>query len=92
MISQQGRLFWVLDTRGVILTRLGRFEKAIEDLKDSAADQTSSVVLYHLARAYQKANHDQEFRRYRDEARRAGISPKEVDQTERDELASLLSL
>ncbi|WP_435011794.1 tetratricopeptide repeat protein (plasmid) [Tundrisphaera lichenicola] len=92
IIARQGRVFWVLDTRGVVLTRLGRLDRAIEDLKDSAAEQPSSVVLYHLARAYRKANRDQEFRQYRDEARRAGISPKELDLTERAEMTSLMSL
>ena len=91
-IRRNGRLPWILDTRGVILTRLGRFDEAIVDLKASAADRPSPTILYHLARAYRKAGRDADFRASRDQARRIGLSPKDLDPAERDEMRTLMAL
>jgi cellulose synthase operon protein C len=82
-----------LDTRGVILTRLGRLDEAIKDLEDAVRARTASpsrVFYAHLARAYHKAGQDELFRKYRDLALRDGFSPKEFDPSERTEIEALL--
>ena len=91
-VARSGQSRPTLDTRGVILTRLGRFDEAIDDLKEAARLGSSPANFFHLARACQKANRTQDFRRYRDEARRSGVSASKVDPSERTELESLLSL
>ena len=80
-----------LDIRGVILTRLGRFDEAIGNLKEAASDRPTPSMLFHLCRAYRKANRMEDFRHYREQAHRAGISAAKVDSVERMELESLLS-
>ena len=44
----------ILDTRGVILTRLNRYDEAIHDLEAAVKERPDGAILFHLARAYQK--------------------------------------
>ena len=53
-LEQVGRQPHILDTRGVIFTRLGRLDDAISDLEAAAAALPTGPVYFHLARAYQK--------------------------------------
>lgn len=91
-IRRNGRsMGWILDTRGVVLTRLGRLDEAIGVLNEAASDGPSPAVLFHLARACRKAGRDPEYRRFRDQARDAGISPEQVAPTEREDLAAVMA-
>ncbi len=78
------------DTRGVIYTRLGDLDKAIQDLETAVLGRPTGTVLAHLARAYHKAGRLDDFRRTRDRAREAGLTPDQLEPTDRDELAPLL--
>jgi tetratricopeptide (TPR) repeat protein len=92
VISRIGKNADTLDTRGVILTRLGRFDEAIEVLKEVVLLRPSASFYTHLARAYFKAGQDEQFRKYRDAARKAGFDAKKADPSERAELESMMKL
>ena len=53
-LERVGRQPHLLDTRGVILTRLGQLDEAVKDLEAAAAALPAGPVDFHLARAYQK--------------------------------------
>ena len=82
----------VLGARGVILTRLGRFEAAIRDLERCVELEPTADRHYFLARAYHKAGLEDRFRDQIDQARRAGLDPDLFDRYQRDEVRQLLSL
>jgi tetratricopeptide (TPR) repeat protein len=90
LIDREGRDPALLDTRGVILTRLGRLDDAIKDLEDVVRARPNGLHHYHLARAYLKAGQTESFRQARELMRRDGLTPEGVDPMERAELASLL--
>ena len=90
LLRTQGRNAAILDTRGVILTRLQRPIEAIKDLEESIQVGPDPVHLFHLARAYRVAGKTEDFLRCRDLARRAGLTAEQLDPTERDELASMI--
>ncbi|WP_406701323.1 tetratricopeptide repeat protein (plasmid) [Singulisphaera sp. Ch08] len=75
----------VLDTRGVILTRLDRLDEAIKDLETAAESQPSGVVYFHLARAYQKKGRTADFEKARDQAKQARLSPEQLQPSERSD-------
>jgi Tfp pilus assembly protein PilF len=79
-----------LDTRGVVLMRLGRLDEAISDLERACRSDPSGIIHYHLALAYQKANRPEGFRRSMEDARKAGLTSSKADPTERKELESIL--
>ncbi|MDR3638954.1 MAG: tetratricopeptide repeat protein [Isosphaeraceae bacterium] len=82
----------ILDTRGVILTRLGRFDEAIKDLETAARAVPTGPIFFHLARAYQKQGRTDDFRKARDRARAAGLLPEQLQPGEREEWVKLLAL
>jgi cellulose synthase operon protein C len=92
-IQRMGRQPSLLDTRGVILTRLGKFDQAISDLE--AAIQTSqtpsAAIYYHLARAYQKAGRTAEFQKSRTRAKEAGLNATLLEPSERVEMDKLMN-
>jgi tetratricopeptide (TPR) repeat protein len=77
----------VLDTRGVIFVRLRRFDEAIKDLETAARALPTGPVYFHLARAYQKKGRTDDFRKCRDLARAAGLTPEQLQPSEREEWA-----
>jgi len=89
-IRRGGRLPQVTDTRGVILTRLGRHDEAIADLQDAIKGRPAGSYYFHLARAAKKAGRDDLYRKNRDLARKAGIDPSKLDEPERAEFASIM--
>lgn len=72
-----------LDTRGVVLTRLGNLDQAIHDLEAAAAAAPSGSVYFHLARAYRKQGRQDDYRKARDRARQAGLRPEQLQASER---------
>ena len=89
-IKRAGPQPHLLDTRGVILIRLGRTADAIKDLKAAAVTLPTGPIFYHLARACQKSGDPAEFEKYRDLARKAGLRPEQLQPSERDEAAKLV--
>ena len=57
-IAKVGRQSHLVDTRGVILLRLGRVPEAIKDLEDAAGMLPTGPIYYHLARAYKMAGRE----------------------------------
>jgi tetratricopeptide (TPR) repeat protein len=90
LLAIAGRSAEHLDTRGVILTRLARFEQAARDLEESVKLGSNGVRLFHLARAYKKMGREEDFRRTFGEAQRAGLDLSRVDPAERAEIEALL--
>ncbi len=82
-LKRAGELPHVLDTRGVILTRLGRFDEAAESLAKAARALNDPAVDFHLARAYRKAGKADESRGCRDRALRRGLTPAHLQPSER---------
>jgi tetratricopeptide (TPR) repeat protein len=79
-----------LDTRGVILVRLGRAQEAVKDLEEAVKANASGLRLFHLAKAYKKLGRDDDARRLIERARQAGLNATTVDPTERPEIEALL--
>jgi tetratricopeptide (TPR) repeat protein len=90
LIAREGRNPALLDTRGVILTRIGRLPEAIADLQEVARDKPSGIHHYHLARAYFTAGNIESFRKVRDQMLQNGLTSEDVDPTEQAELTILL--
>ncbi|QDV39624.1 tetratricopeptide repeat protein [Tautonia plasticadhaerens] len=82
----------ILGARGVILTRLGRFDQAIRALERCVELEPTADRHYFLARAYRKAGLDDRFREQLDRARRTGLDPDLFDRWQRDEVRALLAL
>jgi len=80
----------VADTRGVILTRLGRADEAVKALEAAAGSLPTGPIYFHLARAYKKAGREADSEKARDLARKAGLRPEQLQPSERDEAASLV--
>ncbi len=73
----------LLDTRGVISTRLRRFPEAIADLEAAARTSPAPEVFAHLARAYYQAGQQARFLEARDKARKAGLTLEHLQPGER---------
>jgi tetratricopeptide (TPR) repeat protein len=81
-----------IDTRGVILMRLGRLDEAIEELKWVVQAEPTGIHYYHLAHAYREAGRDAEFRAAREQMRRAGLTVADLDATEHADYQVLIGL
>ena len=81
-----------VDTRGVILVRLGRLEQAIEELKWVVQAEPTDVHYYHLAQAYRKMGRDADFHKAFEEAKRAGLTATALDPAERADFEDMLKL
>lgn len=74
----------ILDTRGVILTRLARLDDAVKDLENAAAAGLSDPSLqYHLARVYLKKGDAAKATAHRELARKAGLTPDQLQPCDR---------
>jgi tetratricopeptide (TPR) repeat protein len=91
-IAKVGRQSHLIDTRGVILLRLGRIPEAIKDLEDAAGMLPTGPIYYHLARAYKMAGRQADSEKYCGLARKAGLRPEQLQPSERDEAAKLIGL
>ncbi len=76
-----------LDTRGVILLRLGQTAQAIDDLEAAAKAVPSGPICYHLARAYLAAGRREDAARALAKASAAGLKPESLQPSERAEYA-----
>jgi tetratricopeptide (TPR) repeat protein len=89
LVERSGRAVQALGTRGVILTRLRRFDAAIQDLEAAVRTTPSAQRHLHLAHAYHVAGRDSDARRSLERARAAGLKPEGLDPTERGAYATL---
>ncbi len=79
-----------MDTRGVILTRLGRFDEATDQLERGLQKEPVGHRYLHLARAYQKAGKPEKYQNTLDRAKKAGINPAALGPKEREEFAAVI--
>jgi predicted Zn-dependent protease len=89
-IAKAGPIPQFLDTRGAILTRLGRYDDAIKDLE--TAGERSPVHLFHLARVYQKAGRVPDAKKAISLAKKIGLIEDRLEPAERPDFKSLLEL
>ena len=90
LVKITGRNPQTLDTRGVILTRLGRYDEAVHDLQEVVAREPKALHHLHLARSYQLSGRNDAALKSRDLARQHGLSLKDLDPIERSDLKTLL--
>ena len=81
-VVKVGPLPHVLDTRGVILARLGRLDDAARDLEAAAKALSTPSAYYHLARVYRKMQRPDDARRCRDRARELGLDRDQLEPSE----------
>ena len=81
----------IVDTRGVILARLGRFDDAIRELETAIRARPAASFSYHLARAGFKAGRAEVRARGRDQARKLGIEPAALEVGERADFAAVMA-
>src|SRR5262249_35891499 len=72
----------ILDTRGVVLTRLKQFDRAARDLDEPAPHTPAGPLFYHLARPYKRAGRLDDRRKARDGAVKAGLSREHLQPAE----------
>ncbi len=90
LIRREGTAAAFLDTRGVILMRLGRLDEAIANLEDSARRMPDPATYFHLARAYLKAGKAADHARVRDLARKGKLDPTTLDPADLADLAEVM--
>ena len=79
-----------MDTRGVILTRLGRLDEATDQLERCLQKEPVGHRFLHLARAYQKAGQLEKYQGAIDRAKQVGINVAALGPKEREEFAAVL--
>ena len=89
-IRREGIAPQYLDTRGVILSRQGKFPEAIANLEQSAKGDPSPTTYFHLARVYLMANKPSESQRCRDLALKSKFDPESLDPTDRSDLEKVM--
>ena len=86
----------MLDTKGVILFRLGRAEDAVKALEEGikldqlANRPTSATAYFHLARAYRKLDKAADYRRCRDLVRKLNLDPASLDPTDKADYPTVM--
>lgn len=82
-IKKIGPLPQLLDTRGVILTRLGRFDDAVKDLETAVKAMKDPTAEFHLARVYLKLGDTAAAQTHRDRAREGGLTREQLQACDR---------
>ena len=80
----------ILDTRGVILSRLNRHAEAVLDLEAAVKERPDPVILFHLARAYQKKGQTGDALKTRQRAIDAGLTREKLSPPEQVEWDALM--
>jgi tetratricopeptide (TPR) repeat protein len=86
VIREVGQVHQVLDTRGMILLKLGRIDEAIADFEKSTKIAPTATHQIHLARAYAQAGRVDDRKRTLEAAKRAVTNPKALDPEDLAEL------
>lgn len=90
VIRREGTGAAFLDTRGVILGRLGKLDPAIADLEESCRLAPAATSYFHLARVYLKAGKADQHARCRDLARKAKLDPATIDANDKADLVEVM--
>ena len=91
VIRREGKAPEFLDTRGVILTRLGRLSEAVTDLEESAQGAPKAVTYFHLARVYRQLKQMEEYRRARDKAKELKLDLSSLDPSDKADVATIMN-
>lgn len=81
----------ILDTRAVAYTSQGKYDRAIEDLELSLADEPTAVKYFHIVVAYLGAGQNQAALQAWDKAIELGLKVDELDRLERGRFESVKS-
>lgn len=92
LIKVAGRDPECLDTRGMILMRLGRYKEAFDDLQEAVKAAPTGTRQFHLALACKKLGKHDEARKAIEEALKAGLTPATVEPIERADFEALTKL
>ena len=90
-IRREGKAPEFLDTRGVILTRLGRLSEAATDLEASAVAMPKALTYFHLARVYRESKQTEDYRRTRDKAKQMKLDTGSLDPTDKADVSTVMS-
>jgi tetratricopeptide (TPR) repeat protein len=74
----------LLDTRGVILSRMDRHQEALNDLEEAIAQQPNGLRYFHLAQVYWVQNKKNEASKAWKRSSELGIKPYDIHALERD--------
>jgi tetratricopeptide (TPR) repeat protein len=88
--SLAGPVGELLDTRGVARLKAGQTDRAIKDLKDTVAEQSSATAWYHLAAAQHQAGNSAEAKKALAEARKLKLDSAKLHPLEKAECDQLL--
>ncbi len=90
-IEKVGKQSNLLDTRGVIYTRLARYDEAVKDLELAVPTDRDGTVHFHLARVYSKLNKPDELKKHRDLALKGGLTRLKVQPSERSDWDAIMN-
>jgi tetratricopeptide (TPR) repeat protein len=98
-IKRIGRRPSFLDTRGVILTRMGRHSEAITDLEAAlqaatilSDGQPLSAIYFHLARAYMLNDQPDKAKTYFEAGKSIGLKAEQLEDSEQDDFRKLAAV
>lgn len=98
-IARIGRRPSFLDTRGVILTRMGRYSEAITDLESGlqaatiiSDGQPLSALYFHLARAYMLNDQPDKAKTYFEAGKSVGLTIEQLEPTEQEDYRKLAAI
>lgn len=98
-IARIGRRPSFLDTRGVILTRMGRYSEAITELESGlqaatiiSDGQPLAALYFHLARAYLLNDQPEKAKNYFEAGKSVGLSAEQLEPTEQEDFRKLAAI
>ena len=90
-LKKLGPLPTVLDTRGVVLTRLKRYDEAVRDLESAVRDEPTGSLLFHLTTAYLKMGRAGDAKKARERVRAAGLTREQLQPSEQAEWDTVMT-
>ena len=85
-----GRRAELLDTRAMVLLRLGRTDDALADMREVIGDLPTAPRLFHLARALHSARERDSAGKTLKQARALGLTPDKLHTLEQKDCRSLM--
>ncbi len=89
-IQGYGRRAELLDTRAMVLLKLGRTEEALADLREVAAETPTAPRLFHLARALHTARDRDGTAKTLRQAKTLGLTPDKLHPVEQEACRKLM--
>ncbi len=89
-VQGYGRRAELLDTRAMVLLKLGRTEEALADLREVTGDMPTAPRLFHLARALHSTRDRDGAGRALKQARALGLAPDKLHPVEQKDCRAML--